>query len=113
MERGRVTCRVCGNIGIVDDERVDVVVRDYVRHNLLVLGGAARLLLRLRLLGLRALVGSVLTIQVIFLCRDRTLIYDLCAIICLMLQTLAHNLSLTLLWWLVIEVEYLCLRRLS
>ena len=110
LQGGGVAGRIRCDVWIVDDECVDIIVRDDVRHNFLVFfrsgdGSPPRGLL---LLGGRAAViagcAASTTSTAAFL-RDSALEDDLGALARLLLERLAQHLCLALLLGLVVEVE--------
>ena len=110
LQGGRVAGRIRRDVWIVDDECVDIIVRDDVRHNFLVFfrSGDRSSPRGLLLLSGRAAViagcasGATSTAALL---RNRALEDDLRALASLVLERLAQHLCLALLLGLVIEVE--------
>ena len=112
LESGWVACSVRCDVGIIDDEGVDVVVCYDIGHYLLILLTIAthRPSTLLGLVLLRSTLRSsaanrTLSTALAFL-RDRSLEDYLRAIIDVLFQALAQHLSVTLLLWLVVEIEH-------
>lgn len=119
LQGGGVAGRIRCDVWIVDDECVDIIVRDDVRHNFLVFFGSSD---RSSPWGLLLLSGRAAVIagcassatSTATLLRNRTLEDDLGALASLLLERLAQHLCLALLLGLVVEVEDLsCLGGLA
>ena len=112
LQGGGVAGRIRCDVWIVDDECVDIIVRDDVRHNFLVFfrSGDRSSPRGLLLLSGRAAViagcasGAASTAALL---RNRALEDDLRALAGLVLERLAQHLCLALLLGLVVEVEHL------
>ena len=119
LQSSRVAGRICRDVWIVDDECVDIIVRDDVRHNFLVFFGSGdRSSPRgfLLLSGHAAVIAGCAsgTASTAAFLRYRTLEDHLGALARLLLERLAQHLGLALLLGLVVEVEDLgSLRRLT
>ena len=104
-----VTGRIRCDVWIVDDECVDIIVRDDVRDNFLVFfrsGDRSSPRSLLLLSGRAAVTGCASgTTSTAALLRNRTLEDDLGSLARLMLERLAQHLCLALLLGLVVEVE--------
>ena len=102
-----VASSVSSDVGIVDDECVDVVVRYDIRHYFLVFATRTTRLLLLR--GVTAsLVLAHLPTQWVLL-GNLALEDYLGAVIGVLLETLAEDVGVALLRRLVVEIEHFCL----